>query len=180
MDDSWSVQSWESYTKETYKITKASSTGLLVAVIILAILLFIFLAAVAGTVYYLKYRRPNYATMIEDRDSPTDLKIETRAEEATTPSHFTGFVKSKTATTTSTVSTKEEVPPRRPTGHSLYVNGDAGLGDELNKGTSTDISTTSSNEHETETPRERKKSVAFNENVERLELERDEIQSTDL
>lgn len=177
--DNWSIQSWESYTKDTYKTTKASSTGLLVAVIILAVVLFIFIAAVAGAVYYFKYRRSNYTSMIEDRDSPTDFKKEPRLEE-TTPSKLTGFVKNKTATTVSKTSTVEEVPPRRPTGHTLYVNGDAGQTDEENKDSSTEISTTLSNEEETETPRERKKSVAFNENVERLELEREEIQSTDL
>lgn len=55
-------------------------------------------------------------------------------------------------------------------------------GDEENtlQTANTDIFTISSTEQEVENTRERKKSVAFNENVERLELERDEIQSTDL
>lgn len=183
LDDSWSIQTWNSYTKEIYKTTDVTSTGLLVAVIILAILLFVFLATVAGTVYYLKYRRPNYATMIEDRESPTDLKQEHKTEETTPsapPSYFTGFVKNKTVAATSKLTTKEEVPPRRPTGHILNVNGNTIQEDEGNKDVSTDISAVSSTEHETETPRERKKSVAFNDNVERLELEQEEIQSTDL
>lgn len=99
MDDNWSVQSWESY-RDIYKVKEASSTGLLVAVIILAILLLIFVVAVAGTVYYLKYRRPSYATMIEDRDSPTDFKKEPRTEDQVVePSYFAGFVKNTTATT---------------------------------------------------------------------------------
>lgn len=185
LDDSWSVQSWESYTKDTYNITKTSSnTGLLAAVIVLAILLALFIVAVAGGVYYFKYRRPNYATMIEDRDSPTVLKEEEKQTKDELPAspQFTGFRKNTTA---SKVSTKEEVvPPRRPTGLSFYTNGELLRNDDDDgeeKIVSTEISTTSSVENEVETTRERKKSVAFNENVERLELEKEDIvQSTDL
>lgn len=79
------------------------------------------------------------------------------------------------------------MPPRRPTGHSLYVNGEAIQGDEetkITEGNSTEVSTTSSYGAETERKaspgRERKKSVAFSENVEKMELEGDEVQSTDL
>lgn len=79
---------------------------------------------------------------------------------------------------------KEE---RRPTGHSLYVNGGAVQGLEENgvaEGNSTELSTTSSSDPEGEQKispaRERKKSVAFNENVEKMVLDGDEVQSTDL
>lgn len=74
---------------------------------------------------------------------------------------------------------KDETPVRRPTGHSLYVNGDTIDSDEV-KGNSTEISTASSNEPDAEqVTRERKKSVAFNDNVQKMELDVEEL-STDL
>lgn len=100
LNGSWSIQSWESYKEMYYKAKEeSSSTGLLVAVIILAILVLIFVIAVAGTVYYLKYRRPNYATMIEDRASPIDFKKEPKLEETIESPYFTGFLKNTTTPT---------------------------------------------------------------------------------
>lgn len=91
------MQSWESYSKEITK--EVNSTGLLVAVIILAILLFLFIAAVAGAIYYFRFRRSNYVEMTEDRESPIDFKKQPRTDETVTPPQFTGFVKNPAAST---------------------------------------------------------------------------------
>lgn len=75
---------------------------------------------------------------------------------------------------------KEE---RRPTGHSLYVNGRVEE-NAVAEGNNTELSTTSSSDPEGDQKpspaRERKKSVAFNENVEKMVLDGDDVQSTDL
>lgn len=93
LENDWSVQTWESHSRENTRESSSGDVGLLVAVIILAILLFIFIAAAGAIVYYFKFRRPNYANMNEDRE---ELSSEVKKEEL--DPEFAGFKKNPRAT----------------------------------------------------------------------------------
>ncbi|XP_050502267.1 uncharacterized protein LOC114349448 isoform X25 [Diabrotica virgifera virgifera] len=121
-----------------------NTTGYIVAISILSVLMFILLAGTAGFYFY-KFRKSRYDKMTEDEYMNTKVRFDKSALKR--PSNRDSTIRSGS------------IEERRPTGF-IFNSTLAELGEEEPRDSSTDPDM-----------KERKKSVAFDENVEKLQID---------